>query len=382
MGVNNVDASEDASNEIYVSEKKYNAVIKIDVNTGNAKYVGLIPNEEVNCENLYWKSINWNSKVFFIPYNAREIAVLDTHTLEIRKIHNTEEMKQLENISYKYSNCFINGNSLIIMPDKIHMIVEVNLMTEKIINTINIEKLKNGSKETHFIGDDIYVKENILYGACWEEPALIEYNLISHNVTKISVQYVNTGFSCMSGVGNKMYMMSQTQEFVVWNIDNKCIEKIEKVDELDLLKVNMRRGTLIEDNVIFLDSGLRKRIKYNISSDELDIGDVFDQSNDGNSEEYRLDDVDGDEIYVYSYSDTYIKYNLKRNSYLYCTKCSLYEDDMYRCYLNIYGAFHNIPMFDMLPALLKALKDNQYEKLKKSNDLEENIGINIYTTLN
>ena len=73
-------------NYVFFSALDFNALLKINMNTGEIKYVAEIPDEKANKQRLYSDIQQYKNKLLFVPMAAKDIAVYNMQSNEFVKI--------------------------------------------------------------------------------------------------------------------------------------------------------------------------------------------------------------------------------------------------------------------------------------------------------
>lgn len=82
----------------YGACKEFNALFRIDLKTGRCTYLKMFPNEAAAGRRLYTSAVLVDSRIYFIPHSAKNVAVFDVNTLEIFNIH----IKKAEPLQYPH----------------------------------------------------------------------------------------------------------------------------------------------------------------------------------------------------------------------------------------------------------------------------------------
>ena len=71
---------------IYASNLDYNGLFKIDSTSGRREFLGYFPEESIDLTDMHRIAFLYKGKIFFIPYNARNMHLYDIQKKEFTMI--------------------------------------------------------------------------------------------------------------------------------------------------------------------------------------------------------------------------------------------------------------------------------------------------------
>lgn len=119
----------------YAASATFNALFKINLQTGECTYIKMFQNEKCDGKRLYTKALFLNDKIYFVPTSAEEIAIFDIKTQEIKKlsIQNMNKMKcPFYNSNHKFSAGAIYGKYIFMIGSTYPSVLRINAQTERI----------------------------------------------------------------------------------------------------------------------------------------------------------------------------------------------------------------------------------------------------------
>lgn len=160
---------------IWATAMNYNGVYRIDPITFYAEYIGTFPNEDFNGYYLYFGIEEKNNKLYFSPYNAGSIGILDKNTLQISTVKVKSQNSPLKRNYYGSSNI---DNQIIIAEHEHNTILKMNIQTME-VNYINVCEL---FPHTIFDKTDILVRHlckcnGMLFTISPTKKALLKFDL-------------------------------------------------------------------------------------------------------------------------------------------------------------------------------------------------------------
>jgi hypothetical protein len=174
----------------------YNALCKMDINTGSVEIVGSIPSENMNEERLYHDVIEMNDKLYFAPHRAKDLVEYDLKKEIFRKI-------ALKRPPYPEKSLFTRmvryKEYLYLLPTYYSSVVRYDTINgtfkyyTDLLNDIRGE-YDGDIKEAPEFMNAMYIEDNLLLLASSRSNAIIEFNMetekfVIHKVGKESNTY-------------------------------------------------------------------------------------------------------------------------------------------------------------------------------------------------
>lgn len=111
---------------IYMSLLETNGLVRVNVNTGLVQFIDIFKHESAEYQ-LYLQSVLYQDKIFFLPLNAKKIAVYDVSKSNMRYIETGNRAKP-----GRYINCVRDGKYLYLLSDREWHIDCLDMETEEL----------------------------------------------------------------------------------------------------------------------------------------------------------------------------------------------------------------------------------------------------------
>lgn len=208
----------------YAASNEYNALFKIDLDTGNCTYIMLFPEEKLNGVRLFVKANRINKKIYFIPASAKKVAVYDMETgnMDNIMIDLPERDKYPHyNPSRKFNGSVVFDKYLFMVPCTYPGIIR--------IDTDNMEVTCFDS----WIGEEEYLfrKSPMVDGNCFLVPSVVnnmvlEFDMRACNGRLFHVGAHNFGCWSMCKNGNEYWLAPQNPGPIIkWNpVSDEIVE--------------------------------------------------------------------------------------------------------------------------------------------------------------
>ena len=228
---------------IWATAMNYNGVYRIDPITFYAEYIGTFPNEDFNGYYLYFGIEEKNNKLYFCPYNAGSIGILDKKTLQISTVKVKSQNSPLKRNYYGSSNI---DNQIIIAEHEHNTILKMNIQTME-VNYINVCEL---FPHTIFDKTDILVRHlckcnGMLYTISPTKKALLKFDLKNRTAEWLSLPDSLVDCSDLKYAtiysDDKSLWLFQSQQEHVFRLDpltGKVIQNIEFAKGAIFVKVD------------------------------------------------------------------------------------------------------------------------------------------------
>lgn len=263
-------------NNIWYSSLETNGLFCTNIETWETKFIGNIPNEEINECNLYRNIILMNNNLVLVPLRAKEIAVYDLEKCVFEKYKLPYEY---ENISWKFSTYHIYNNCIYLIPAKIPAIIVFDINSNS-INQISFptyiikEDAFYSSQAIAVIGNIIYLKSidfNYIFGFDMDKLEFIEkisanFNysgLFAHNDILWLISKENNYIGKLKPVANKIITLSNYMidiKYPLIKVENN-IGYIIGIDKCELNVIDLDKDTIINKSAMpFKKCRMMKRL--------------------------------------------------------------------------------------------------------------------------
>ena len=190
--------------DVWFTAFYYNALFKLDKESSKVEYMGSFPNENPYGIRLYSYVVKQCGKLYFVPLNAKEIAVYDLNTGQFEKIDFDKNRSKNgidiveNNPGFKFSMAVVYSRYIFFIGMCYPAIVRYDTETRNIdyfTDWVNPLKQRGCSGELYFIGGAL--DGNKLYLAACETNAVVAFDM---NTFKSSVYEIGSKDSKYRGI--------------------------------------------------------------------------------------------------------------------------------------------------------------------------------------
>lgn len=200
---------------LWGTAREFNGLFRIDPDTYEIKYMGQFPGEKAEGYRLFWGIVECDGKLYFSPYNAKDIAVYDKARGQYYKIPLREDIRRFDKkfgIIGVYEKCiYFRGN-------RVHAIIQLNTQNDKIIYIENWAKELQKCQQEHL--------EYLLRSGCIDrgEMYCLSYEgkgVVRVKLNDLSYEYISlkkdgdNSFSEIIGVDESLWFLPQGEENVL-----------------------------------------------------------------------------------------------------------------------------------------------------------------------
>ena len=191
-------------NYIYASQSFYNGLIRVDLTTNLAEFIGTFPDEKAMSPVLHRFSYLYGKKIFFIPCDANNVSVFDEQNGTIELIPISKYCKDNDN-----KKCFfVNKNKLWLVPVSGIGSIQIINMDNNDVEVCEIEDTPFYSVNiVKICQDDIFV-----YFTNCGSGTVFRYNIENENVDEFKTAVTNI-FN-VSYCRNQIWIMKQVNESI------------------------------------------------------------------------------------------------------------------------------------------------------------------------
>ena len=214
----------------YASDSEKNGLFKVNMETGECRYIKSFPNERILFAGLHGFAEWVGEKIFFIPQAGRHISVVHSDTLEI----DTIEIPQIirKDISYyspkfKFTRLIQYNGFLWLIPATYPGILKINP------NTYETKIIDNWlPTDGYFFRRAVCLKANMLYVASGNNNNVLLLDLDSEKGEIKRIGELNNGMMDMCEFGEDFVMAPRKNGAVVrWNPMTNEIHEYNKYPE-------------------------------------------------------------------------------------------------------------------------------------------------------
>lgn len=251
------------NNKLYCVDCFCNVIISIDLDKDELSCKGSLKDEIFLRSSLFIDSLIWKNKIVFIPYYAKYVHIYDVinNTDEIIKFGEENELKM-----DKYRVSFWDAGKCYFLPHVGDYILELDLDNKMIKRKMNVgQKLKEkGLLYESFSVSDVYQYGSNYYTVMYDHPYIVKINLRDNKADVIRLAGIQSGLMSIVGIHNKIYILSRNNIVVVYNLDEKRIEKLFNLN----LKgdIGLHKGMVCEGHIYFMGIARQDFIDYEIES--------------------------------------------------------------------------------------------------------------------
>jgi len=208
------------NDDLWFASCHYNALCKMNMNTGWVEIVGSIPNENIYGERLYQDIIEMNDKLFLAPQRARELVEYDLKKgffkkIALRRPRYPEKSQFSRMVRYK--------EYLYLLPTYYNAIVRYNTTngTFKYYSDMLNEIGNDYNRDTKNVPDfmnAMYIEGNLLLLASSRTNAIIEFDMETEKSVVYRVGKESNTFYRMEFDGNDYWIIPQESKAIIrWN---------------------------------------------------------------------------------------------------------------------------------------------------------------------
>lgn len=247
--------------KLYISDNLANALMTIDMFTGEIKWISSFPNEKEGKIFLHKKAFIYNSKIIFVPNEGENLAIFDSNNEKIETI----SLPKSSNTRFVFNDSILNDNNLWIFPGNLEQpILMIDLETKEIhsYDSLRMHIENSDIREQKFFR--VCKKGNYIYFALFERNRIVKFNIHSKEINIIllpieNIESIQTANDVLylSTLNGEIYSLDDENNQIIYlqNKDNQCCAYtiVEGVDGQTLFVPNCGRQILIRhngDNVI------------------------------------------------------------------------------------------------------------------------------------
>lgn len=138
---------------IWISLLECNGLVKVDASTRIAYFIDCFKNEKSEYQ-LHTQIVYYENKLFFVPWNADNIAIYDL------KENNMRQAMEYRCEKLRYSGGVVNGKYLYLVSSDSSQVVQVDMDLEKVIDIYEMNKILD--KDIWYLVPPIKINNTIL----------------------------------------------------------------------------------------------------------------------------------------------------------------------------------------------------------------------------
>lgn len=221
--------SEDAlkiGNQLFLFAKNLNILFSVNIDNGNIKFYGSMPEEGAFCKRLTCKLVYWEKNIIVVPLKAKKIWIYSLENMVWKGI--AFDCCKLGISETNFRQAIIYKNSLFLFGGHYPAILKMELSTYKISYIkepfSQYPKVEKNPEELYFRGD-LVCKKNIVYLASSKDNLILNFDLESQTYKWIEVGGKNNKYSGIMWDGNNYWISPRHDTPVVkWNGKDKAVE--------------------------------------------------------------------------------------------------------------------------------------------------------------
>lgn len=222
---------QEINNDIIMSLLEMNGLVKVNTNTGLVQFIDCFEGESTIYQ-LYSKSVLYQDKVFFLPWNAKKIAIYDISNKNLRYIVTNNHEK-----SGRYIDYLRDDRYAYLLSDREWQIECFDMETEKIITSY---KLAGDNKH---IGSIPIINNGYTFGLLTNTNQIWMFDIYSKQYVesgKLFSQEIVLLAGCMGD--SCIWMVSNSYVIYQISLDGSCLKQYDIAFILDDIfkSVNIR----------------------------------------------------------------------------------------------------------------------------------------------
>lgn len=198
---------------------------------------GIIPNERKYALRLYASMIRYGSKIFLVPFLAKEVAVYDIDQKVFKKIplKKVSEFgdRKLANEMAKFWCSKLYRDTLFLFPHNYPALVMINIHTYEVSYLSEfVCELETLSVNQEPYITDIYVENHMVYGSCACANVVVQVDLAEKNVNVCEIPIDANGFNGITKIGDEIWLAPRVMGGIVcFNTKRNIVSVYDKYPE-------------------------------------------------------------------------------------------------------------------------------------------------------
>lgn len=247
----------------YGSDYHRNGLYKVNMVTGECEYLCLFKEESVDGRRLHCQAIWIDSKIYFIPGAAKNIAVYtpDSNRMEYIEIpHPIGKKYTFYKAGFKFIRAIERGNDLWLIPCSYPGIVKLNTLNGEI-------KIYDDwiAEDEYFFRLGLYVENDKIIAANGKSNAVLIFDLESKSGIIEHVGRNNQGVMNICKVGDVYWLAPRLSgAIIVWNPKKNTVKEYDNYPD-DFVSGNIVFSFVYRDSedIIFIPAQANKGIILN-----------------------------------------------------------------------------------------------------------------------
>ncbi len=214
-------------NEIWFTVNECNKIFNYDIEKRKLSTVARFPGVILNKANLFSSVEYYNEKIFFIPFISDKVYIYNIKNNEFETIY----LSMDKNVACNYCSCFIDHNSLYLIPICREDILKINMDTytqEYVWHIKKYLKINDKNKTNVFFNNQSCRCGENLINFISETKIILVLNLVKQ---KIRIKRLDDWFQniiAICGNGNDIFCLERaTGNLIKWNIISDNITYLE-----------------------------------------------------------------------------------------------------------------------------------------------------------
>ena len=213
--------------EAYASDYHGNGLYKVDIQTGESKFLRRFDEEPINYSRLHCAAVWIDSKIYFIPGSANKISVYcpENNTIECIEIPSVDSSKySFYKPEYKFIRAIQNGDDLWLIPSSYPGIIKLNIRNQSIKMYADwIEE------DEYFFRRGIALEDKKIICANGKSNAVLIFDMKSETARIEHIGTENNGVAAMCKVNDEYWFAPRLPGAVVaWNPDKNIVREYNK----------------------------------------------------------------------------------------------------------------------------------------------------------
>jgi hypothetical protein len=198
----------------------YNALCKMNINTGKTEIVDLAPYEPINKERLYYGIVKINEKLYFAPHKAKELAVYD---LSRKHFIGVAHKKHAKTSANQFAKIIHYKDYIFMIPIYYPALVRYDVKNNtykyyhKFVDVLETYGKRPDQNAPYFM-NAVYADNNLLLAASATSNLVVEFNMETENISVHRVGNDENNFFGMEYDGNDYWLIPNKSKAIVrWN---------------------------------------------------------------------------------------------------------------------------------------------------------------------
>lgn len=213
--------------ELWFSAINSNGLYKMNITTKKLQLIAFFPKEDLEKQFLHSKILQYENKLFFVPFQAKEIAIYDMEkgTMSSLELPPNSQGKQYS----KFYTAIQEQQYIYCVPCRYEYLVKYDICQKK----MEFYDVFKGDKEHKWNDEDAFIYKGAckvnkkIYLASYVSDYILEYDLETRQSNYFDLPVQLGGISNLLNKDNIFWIIGRNGSICKWNGEHKEIEVIK-----------------------------------------------------------------------------------------------------------------------------------------------------------